>query len=425
MSNTNYNPGIGNAPFGNAPLNPQGSHYAANSGYTTAETILIEKAVRSAIFDAAPEQYYALRILFDKGMEDVNLDEFEYLEKTFGRSPLEANAVAAAVVAVPGAEVTQVVTLTAASITHVSIDLVVVYEDGTKGIVKAIVGNTITIGSQTGAGLPAVATGDIFSIQSTIYGDGMTTFSNYERMDTITRYNYIQLFLRAARWNRIERQKHINAGRTNYMELDQKEKMDQLRVDLFVSFFNGTRGEFALSNTNLPAKAMGGIFPSMQSAGSMFANPTIAGLKTSFEQLAFATNFKKEGATRFVYGTQEMLYELSKLYKEPGLRYAPNDTIGSMDLTMYKFGGMKFVPVPCELFKETACFPASWSRKILVLDQETIQPVKMKGIPGVEMGATLDKGPNGTREGFKDWYVQGNLSLRFNNPIGSFYLDIQ
>lgn len=424
MSNFAYTPGNGNAPFGNLPANPEGSRYAVESGYTTAETILLEKAVAEAIFDSTPEQYKALRIIFEKTAMEKNLDEFEYLEKTFGRNSLESTAVVAAVAAVPGAQVTQVIAMTATSITYITPDLVIVYPDGTKGIIQVIAGLNVTVASQTSAGLPAVAIGDIFSIQSTIYADGMTSFSNYERMQTITRYNYIQLFLRAARWGRIERQKHINAGRTNYLQLDQEEKMEQLRVDLFTSFFNGTRGEFLLAG-GLPAKAMGGIYPTMQAAGSMSANPTLAGLRAAFETLAFQTNYLKEGGTRFIYATDEMLYELSKIFKDPGLRYEPNDNIAKLNLKEYQMGTMKFIPVPCELFKDQACFPASWQRKLLILDQETISPVKMRGIPMLEMGATLDKGPNGTREGFKDWYVQGNLSLQFNNPLGSFTIDVQ
>lgn len=423
MSQQGYAPGLGNSPFGNTPLNPQGSNYAANSGYTTSETILIEKAVREAIFDAAPEQYKALRLVFEKNFVEVNNDEFEYLEKTFGRSALECNAAVAAVPAVPGSAVQQVIAFQAASVQHATIDLILVYPDGTKGIIKAIAGNNITVESQTSVGLPATAVGDIFAIQSTIIADGMNSFSNYERMQTITRYNYIQFFLRAARWARIERQKHINSGRTNYMELDQKEKMDQLRTDLFVSFFNGTRGEFALANGQ-PAKSMGGIFPTMQAAGSMSGNPTLAGLRSQFETLAFKTNHKKEGGVRMIYGTDEILYALSSIFKDPGVRYTPNDRIADMNLTEYKIGNMRFVPVTCELFKEPACFPKEWSRRLLVLDQETISPVKMKGIEAMNSGATLDKGPNGTREAFKDWYVEANLSLQFNNPLGSFYLDV-
>lgn len=424
MSNKSYAPGAGNSPYGNLQANPQSANYITDSGYSATGNILLQKAIRRAIFDAAPEQYNALRLVFEKEMEEYGSDEFEFLEKTFGRSALEATSTPIAVAAVPGSEVTQVISMTAASVTHVLPDDVIVYPDGTKAIVRSIATLAVTVASQTSAGLPAVASGDIFSVQSTIQGDGASAFSHYDRMETVTRYNYIQLFLRAARWSKIERQKYINQGTTNYMDMDMAEKMKQLRTDLFVSFFNGTRGEFKLAST-IPAKAMGGIYPTMQAAGAMSGNPTIAGLRSQFETLAFKTNFKKEGGVRMIYGTDEMLYELSKVFKDPGLRYSPNDTVANMNLFEYKLGTQRFVPVVCELFKEQACFPASWQRKLLILDQETITPVKMKGIPAIDSGSTLDKGDNGTREGFKDWYVEANLSLRFNNPLGSFTLDVQ
>jgi len=424
MSQITYAPGTGNSPYGNIAANPQASNYGTASGFSATETILIAKAVREAIFDAAPEQYMALRLVFEKDFEEVNLDEFEYLEKTFGRTALEANAIVAAQAAVPGAIQTQTLTLTAATATKIGIDKIVIYPDGTKATITAVLSaTTFTVKSQTGVGLPAIAVGDIFSIQSTLVADGANYFADYERTETITRYNYIQMFLRARRWTRMELLKYQNAGTTNYLDIDRKDKIDQLRVDLFNSFFNGTRGEFQLSS-GAPAKSMGGIYPTMVAAGSMTANPTIAGLRTAFETLAFKTNFKKEGGTRMIYATDEMLYELSKIFKDPGTRYAPSDKIADLNLTEYRMGTMKFVPVPCELFKEQSCFPKEWARKILVLDQETISPVKMKGLPSMFSGTTLDKGANGTREDFKDWYTEANLSLRFNNPLGSFYIDV-
>ena len=368
MSQTAYTPGIGNSPFGNPNTNAQGSQYAIESGYTPTESILIRKAIKEAIFDAAPEQYNALKLVFEKNFEEVISDEFEYLESTFGRSAVESTAIVALVAAVAGSPATQVIAMTAASVAHLTPDMIIVYPDNTKAVVKSIVGLNVTVESQTSSGLPAVAVGDIFSIQSTIQADGMDYFSNYERLETVTRYNYIQLFLRAWRWSRLELLKHQNAGTTNFLERDKAEKMRQMRTDLFVSFFNGNRGEFRISNSYL-AKAMGGIFPTMQAAGSMSANPTLAGLRAAFETLAFATNFKKEGGTRFIYGTDEMLYELSKIFKDPGLRYAPNDTVANMNLMEYRLGSMRFVPVSCELFKEQSCFPQEWARKLLILDQ--------------------------------------------------------
>ena len=120
-----------------------------------------------------------------------------------------------------------------------------------------------------------------------------------------------------------------------------------------------------------------------------------------------------------------MIYEFSKIWKQPLLRYEPSDHTADLKLNMLDFGGMKFVLVPCELFREESVFPPEWKKRLLVLDQEAISPCKMKGIPAMEVGETLSRGSNGTREGFKDWWCSAQLSLQFDNPLGSFYMDIQ
>ena len=423
MSNTNYTPGLGNLPFGNRETNPQGSFYNGDSEYSPAELNLIQKAIKEVIFDAAPAQYNALKLLFAKPFSEKNLDEFEYLEKTFGRSPIEAGAISAAQAAVPGTHQTQSITVTAASASRISPDMIIIYPDGTHGVVTAVSGTTLTVNSLTDGGLPAVASGDIFAIQSTIRSDGMDYFSSYERLDTVTRYNYIQFFLRARRWARIELQKYINAGTTDYLKNDKEEKMKQLRVDMFNSFWNGVRGEYTISN-GYAAKAMGGIYPTMNDAGSAAGTPTLAGLQATFESLAFLTNFKAEGGTRFIYATDQMLNEFSKIYKQPNLFYEPNNETANLRLSMIKLGTMNFVLVPCELWREESCFEADWARRVIVLDQDTVRPVKMKGIPALEMGETGDL-KEGRREDFKDWWVRSQLSIEFNNPVASFSMDVQ
>lgn len=425
MSNRTYTPGVGGLPFGNVPANPQAANYITDSGYGATGTILLQKAIERAIYSSVPEQYYALKLLFQKTFQDKGSDEFEYLEKTFGRTALTSTATASAVAASAGAEVTQVIAMSSDSVTRIQLNDIIMYPDNvSKAIVRSISSLNVTVASHTSLGLPAVASGDVFSVQGAFMADGESAFYNYSRMQTVTRYNYIQFFLRAARWNRIELQKYINLGTTDYLDKDKLEKMEQLRTDLFVTFFNGTRGEFKMSSGN-PGKTTAGIYPSMLAAGSMTGNPTTAGIVSTFKNLAFKTNYKQEGGTRMIYGTPEMIHEISKAFKDPGTRYAPNDTVSSMDLKQYEFGGMKFVPVTCQLFQEQSAFPAAWQRKILVVDQTAIQPVKMKGIPAIDSGETLDKGPNGTREGFKDFYVEGQLGVQFNNPLGSFYMDIK
>lgn len=424
-----YTPGPQNSPYGLLNTNAQGSFYGAQSGFSAQESNLIKKAIKEAIFDAAPAQYDALKLAFAQAPVEKPGDEFEYLEVNFGRNALEIGVAAggashAAVVAVPGAQVTQVVTLVASALAYASIDLIISYADGTEGVIQSIAGNNITIGSLTSSGLSAVTTGDTFAIRSTIEGDGMDTFSVYQRTETVTRYNYVQFFMRAKRWAKVELQKFINLGTTDYLDVDKKQKMKQLRVDLFASYFNGQRGEYQIAN-GIIAKSMGGIYPTMVDAGSLSANPTLSGLQTAFEKLAFATNFKAEGVTRFIYATDEMCYEFSKIYKQPGLRYAPNNEIANLNLKMIELGTQKWVLVPCELFRENSVFPDSWKKRILCLDIETIRPVKMKGLPTYEVATTLDRRNNGTRENYQDWYCGAQLSLEFNNPLGCFSIDIQ
>jgi len=164
MANEKYTPGVQNLPFGNLNTNPEGANYVNDSGYSPEVTNRIAKEIKRRLFDAAPAQFDSLKLAFSKGFKDKNLDEFEYLEYSFGRSPLEAAAISAAVVAVPGAGVTQTITLTAASITHIGIDAVIIYPDGTKGVVVAKTATTIDVNSQTSVGLPAVAVADIFAV---------------------------------------------------------------------------------------------------------------------------------------------------------------------------------------------------------------------------------------------------------------------
>lgn len=424
MSNISYVPGLGNLPFGNRNANAPGSFYSNDSQFNPQETALLEKAIRYKIFDSAPAQYDSLKLLFSKGFIDYPMDEFQYYEEPFGRSPIESNAIVGAQAASPGTNQTQVITLTANSINRISPDMIIIYEDGTKGVVVDITGNDITVNSLTNGGLPAVAVGSIFAIQGTIRADGMDYFSSYERLEVIERYNYIQFFLRARRWTPVEMAKYKNSGTTDYLGRDMMQKVKQLRIDFFNSFWNGERGEFPISN-GYAAKSMGGIYPTMQAAGAAQISTPLNGLQAAFESTAFVTNFKAEGGTRFIYAPDQILNDFSKIYKQPNLYYEPNNEVANLKLRRIELGTQNMVLVPCELWREESCFESSWARRAIVLDQEAVTPVKMKGFPQIEEGYTLPLQKNGTREDYTDFWVKGQMSIEFNNPTSSFIIDMQ
>jgi len=370
-----------------------------------------------------------LKILYAKPMAEMPSDEFSYFERTFGRPPivvdawdhttgtmaLAANYAAATDVPVVVGDVLYTTTGVPVIVTSVS------FVTGA--------GNTdIVVAAQTGGSLTAgmFSASDVVAIQAPIIADGMDSFLHYDRMKTVERYNYIQLFQRANRWSKIELQKLINMGTTDYYSHETQEKIKQLRNDLFSAYFNGTRGEFSIPGENSTfwkAKCMGGIYPSMVAAGSEHATVALGGLKTAFEELAFDTNYKAEGSVRFVYGTDKMIYELSKSYKEDKVRYTPDNMIANLNLDEIRVGSQRYVLVPCELFKENSVLPEEWATKLLVLDQDSITPVKMTGLPHIEVGVTDNKSRGSYRD-YEDWWVKAMLSMKFNNPVGSFYIDV-
>lgn len=425
MANTYYTPDANGNPFGNLNANPEGSNYPSDSAFTPTETNLLRKAIERSLYDAAPKEYAAMKILFQKPVMEVNSDEFEYLEYTFGREAVVADATVGATAASAGNVVTVVLGVTAASLEHIRLNDIVTLPDNTEALVSAIdsVAETITLSSLANEGISAINSGDVLAVRATITADYESEFHNYSRLSTITRYNYVQFFLRAQRWGEIEMTKWENNGTTDYMTVDKKEKIKQLRYDMFISFWNGHRGEYTMS-TGAAAKSMGGIFPRMVAAGASGANPTLGSLASDFEANAFATSHKARGEKMYIYGTNAMLHELSKVYKLSNVRYTTDTMKVNLDLGQIELGGKMYVLVPCELWRNPACFPADWARRLIVLDQDSVTPVKMKGIPLTRMGQT-DNINKGSREQFTDFWVKGQLSLKFNNPPASFYLDVQ
>ena len=113
--------------YQNRDLNAPGSKYAQAYGHQV--TTAIQRAVRQIIYDAAPQQYFDLKILGMKSPQMRMSDEVFYHEMAFGRDPIIVGATAG----IAGG-VTQVIPVT--NINAVSTNMLVVYEDNTRGTVS-------------------------------------------------------------------------------------------------------------------------------------------------------------------------------------------------------------------------------------------------------------------------------------------------
>jgi hypothetical protein len=420
-------PGIAGAPITNNSANAPGSAYA--TAYSLGTTNLLRQAIEAKIFDAAPAMYNPLKILYRFPVIDKDSDEFSYLTQPFARPTLTINTwtsgtgvieMAGTYASVQDLPVTKGDIITNAS----DVPFIVTSTTWNAGaglsscVVAKQTGGTLAGGDFTPADVPA--------IMGTIVADGMNTFMHYDRPTPYTSYNYIQFMQRNSRWGHIERQIYMNTGTTDYFENEKNFKINQLRVDMLVTAFNGTRGQFSIpgvTSGNYLAKSTGGIMPTMIAAGCAHGSPTLSSIIPTFKSLAFSTNFKAEGNTRFLFGTQEILSDLAGAFKFDKTRYAPNDRVAQLELDEYNFGVMKFVSVPCDLFRAPEAFGAHWKNRIVCLDGSNIKLCKLKGMQHVEMGQTGDI-YSGQTQTYIDWWVRANMGLQFNNPYGSFYMDV-
>lgn len=399
--------------FTNANLNALGSNYASQYGHPN--SLLIQKIVRETIYDAAPKQFFDLILLGQKQSVEAPSDEFFYQEMGYQREPLQATATAAAA-SYPATQ-----TISVASTNGISVNTIIVYPNNTKGNVTAVGSGTITVTPYTGGSVPAVAIGDLFANHSPVEADAQRDISQYFRSETIERFNYVQMFVKARRYGKMELFKYMKAGTTSdYLAKDKRELLRQFRTDLSNAFWNGERGEVKLANGTV-AKTCGGIFPLMLAAGSPSTVTPVATLPAALEDIAFSTMFEEYGDTKFLYGTNRRLNDLSQAYKGALTRYTPDSMVARMNLNMISVGSVNIVLVPYDRFGSDASFPTAWKDRLFLINHDAITP---RHCFGEEMGDTLGRQNNGTLDNYTDSWVSSTFSIEFNNPLSCGYIDI-
>lgn len=404
--------------FQNANVNPIGSGYAAQYGHNV--NSVLQKVVRQIIYDAAPKQYLDLKLMSLKAPQYAPSDEFFYNEMSFGRDPILADTIGGGGIA---AGATQ--TIPILNRNNVSKDMIIVYPDNTKGTITTVNTASIVVTAETGETLPALAAAaagaTVFAYLSPVEADGMSDISNYVRYDTIERSNYVQSVIKAMRFGRMELAKYQNTGvLSNYLEMQKKIMYRQFRISLSNIFWNGHKAEVTLSN-GMKAKTAGGVFPTMQEAGSAHSSVTLANSPDALEELALSTEYGEFGDTRFLFAAPRLIHYLSQQYKRDLTRYTPNDEIARLGLTGVNIGSSNIVFCPIKRFEEPSCFPRSWRSRAILTDLESITPKYM--FPE-EMGDTLNRRNQGTLNNFTDSWISATTSIEFNNPLASGWLDI-
>lgn len=416
-------------------MNAPGSQYADTFSHDT--TRLIREAIEYNIFDLAPKQFDPLKIINMLPMLTKPDSEFTYIEKVWSRQPYTVKSFNTST-----KKITLAGTYSTADEFKMRVNTKFFDPNGIQYIVKTptysssadsctiVVEKVDTTGSTWTPSSSDFAADDILTISSQIVADGMDEIGYGNKVQTVQRYNYFEMFQQAQKWTRLELIKMMNNGTTNIMDFQKKENLDQLRLDMFSALFGGSKGEASVykpsnTSTSYKAKTMDGIFAMMVNGGSEHASPTWSGLQTAFEALAFSTNKKSVGGVRVLMARDEILTELAKLYKFDKTRYAPTDRIANLNLYEYQIGTMRFVPVNAELFSADAgVLPPSWDSRLLCLDINNFKRCQMRGYPYIDGGETKQM-KDGLETDYVKWWVRGYMSLQANGVDGSFYLDVQ
>ena len=438
MSLQSYQQNVNNAPFGLANTNAPGSPYAA--AYGRGVTSHLYLPVDPIIFDAQPQQFLDLQYLMAFATEEAPGDELMWHENVWSRSPIVTAGAITGTAAVPGSTVTGTVVVTTDSLNYVFVGQKLHFTDDAGVPNQVIVSNvntgtaTVTMRSMVGVGIGALtATGVNLTNGLTAGGDGFQTFSNPVRTKTVRRTNLIEkVGPEQMIWNRLERIKWKNQSQTNFMEVDMRNVLTQLKVSMCQRIWLGQYGEGLVSYSNSGetaiAKFTEGIVPSIINNGGAVLNSTMSTVWDDLTTGIFQTNFGPITNERVIFGTPEMLHALNLKQKAEFVRYSAGDKIWDLDFEEWRFGGQKLTLVPTQIWNDPASFPEEYARRLVVLQKSSVKLVTMRGVAMISQEAKVSQSRTNTTPfeiyDFERYTVEGMVGTKVQNAAQNFLIDV-
>lgn len=380
------------SPNGLQDQNTRSSLYAAT--YSDGTSFHIREAVESTIHRTAPEQFMDLQVLKRFGTMSVPGDEWEHSESPWARNPCTV-VTGAVATAVPAATttVTQDLVVSEASTQYFRESRTLIYPDGSIGVVKAINDstNTITVESQFGVGLPAVADGAILTDGGVAGADGTDTFYQHQKLTTVQFSSLLEkIGPRTLKWDEIALQKRKNLGQTNFLQEEMRTNDEQMLVDHAQHVWLMKGGKYRLPGGE-EAKHMNGIIPTLADRGTPFVTATSATAWDVMTEAVFATDHTASGGVRFAFGTPRNLHYLNVQEKGELVRYTADSRVRDLDLSAWKFSSHTLVLVPVQLWQDVGTFPAIYRDRVAILDLNQIKMLSMQGIPLMRRFTTMSR----------------------------------
>ncbi len=434
MSFRSYAENINNAPFGLQNTNAPGSPYAA--AYSRGVTNHLFLPVDPVIFDAQPQQFLDLQYLMAFATEEAPGDELIWQENVWSRAPIVTDANFAGTSASPGNIVTGVIGVAANSMRYVYPGQKLTYTttNGTGAQTQCVVDSvdtgaeTITVKSMVGVALLPLASGSKITDNYTLGGDGQSTFVQPRRTQTVQRTNLIEsVGPEEILWNHKERIKWKNQSQTNFIETDMKNLLTQMKTSMVQRLWYSQYGETTTLGGAI-AKTSEGIVPQIQNNGGATINSTMSTVWDDLTTGLFQTNFGPVNNRRIVFGTSEMLHALNLKAKAEFIRYSSGDKVFDLDFEEWRIGGQTLTLVPTNIWNDIASFPEIFSRRLVVLQEQSVKIATMRGVPMLDQTVKVSQSRSNVDPiaiyDFERYIVQGMVGTKVQNAAQNFVIDI-
>jgi hypothetical protein len=426
----------GGRPNGNERSNAPGSlaPSLAPTAMDAQVTHLLSRAIMKIIFDTVPQSKYASMQLLLMDQEPIMhpSDEFTWDEMPDqrtaitvddGASAAGATLTAAQAAAVGNGFVTANVPVTNAVFETVGLNVRLHFI--TQGFWASVVGktsgapSTLQIQSLAGVGLPAIIQGQVITPGAEVRADGERRIVNSSRAGIITRDNFITTIAKGYEYGYKEMQKWKNAGTTDFLPKEKARILEDLRADKMIEMWNGDKRVQRQDAGGRYAKGTDGIKTQMINGGSVNTTTPLGNLQAVLEAVSIATNYKGTN-TSYLIATEELLLEVSKLYKELQTRYTPDSMAANLNLNSIRIGSRQLVLTPCDLFKDSAYFPG-WEGHMFLVDKSAVRMNGLMGFPTMDVNNMWkkmlmfrDAKPN--RDDLESYYAEMTFAPSLVNP---------
>ena len=436
MPISTYVQNVNNDPYGLANANGPGSPYAI--AFNRRVTSLLDSPVDPVIFDAQPQQFLDLQYLMAFASDQEPGDECRWYEDVWGRSPIVTRATFAGVAAGgAGVNVNGVIPITAATLPFVYPGQQLYYT-GSNGVYTQVVvvsgdatggSEAITVRSQSGQPIaPLTSAGAEITNGLTLGGDGGEQFTQPNRLSVIERSNLIEKIGSVPLiWNKLERLKMKNTGRTDYMERQMKNMLTQSKVSLCQRVWIGKYGE-NLTFEGAIAKNTEGIVPAIQNNGGAQLTSTMSTVWDDLRAAMHATNFGPTSNERVAFAHPEMLDAMNLKQKAELVRYTPESSVYDMGFETWMFGGQKLTLVPTQIWGDPASFPAEYRNRIVVLQKGSTKLVTMKGVPMLDQQFKVSQSRSNVDPiaiyDFERYTIEGMVGTKTQNAAQNIIIDV-